>query len=562
MTKQTGERTEHKKLKLAIKEIAKTCKLKCDSEVVLNFSGNKDTNGNFANERSIDVVVYDESGSKSFLIVFECKSGKNLNSINKEISSWETDIKKLDSNRTKIISSDDNKIKDNNLKKVKEIKVCYVFGEQFNSSKFKTIKEILGKRSFLAWDYSAITYYKKVANTVGEWIKYEIFKECGITFERTMSSTEKAVEIKQGNFDMYMFGAYPSTLLKIGYVSRRASGKTDAYQRILNKDRIAKISRFVVSKNGLLPNVIIIAFDDDKEIQNKVTYKDGFLTFPIIYCSAWIIDGQHRVFGFLGTKFEKVDPQDPSENFKLPVVAFKSLDRVLQNRTFVSINYNQKKIDPTLLCDLATSVPDLQNELTWPSLLVRKLNETSPLKDKVKISELDKGRSISLSSFARYGLLESLLGYDKSGQQYKGTLNKFAPINSKASLKNKTNQKALKEQSDLLIRYFNGVEHNTKQPNSSEDPWINTKNYSLLRPAGINALLLVLSRIMEKHPQANLDFKDYLKPLSKQKFDRDFVAKQGGGWKGFRELANTMIKRLNQKHKKEPLRIFGKKDKT
>ncbi len=559
--KKIQETAEHNRLKSAVKEIAQTCRFSFDSEVALNFTGNREENGDYIDERSIDVAVYGKIKEKRFLFIFECKGGKNVDSINKEIGSWEADIAKIRNNQTKVISSDDRKIKNQDFKDLDEIKVCYVFGENFDREKYKAVSATLAKRAFFSWDNGALTYYNKVSGTVGWWLKYEMFKEFGVDFEASGTWSENAIKIKQGEFEMFVLGAYPSVLLKIGYVSRRASGKPEAYQRILSKDRIAKISEFVSSRGALLPNAIIIAFDDHPDVQSKIAYIDGKLNFPKIYCSAWIIDGQHRVFGFLNTKFEDVDPDDPTEEFKLPVVAFKKLDDVLQNRTFVSINYNQKKIDPTLLCDLATSVPDLQNELTWPSLLVTELNKVEPLKNKVKISELDKGRTISLSSFARYGLLEGLLGYDKKNQQYTGVLYRYSPFNSKALLRNKTNKTALKKQSDLLRRYFEGVTNNTKNSDPNKDPWSNAKGYSLLKPAGINALLLALSRIMEKYPQTNLDFNRYLKPLKKVSFKRDYVAKQGGGWKGFRNMANVILRRLNQAHYRDSLRLFGQKEK-
>ncbi|MGA3193193.1 MAG: DGQHR domain-containing protein, partial [Candidatus Bathyarchaeia archaeon] len=427
--------------------------------------------------------------------------------------------------------------------------------------KFVTLSKTFQRRGFIAWNNNAVIYYNKVGRTLGKWIKYELYKEFNISFEERQICKEGAVQIRQGDWEMYLLGVYPAVLLKIGYVSRRASGKPEAYQRILNKDRIKKVSDFIKSKGAILPNAIILAFDDDKDIQGKISYTNGILKFPKIYSSAWIIDGQHRIFGFLGTKFEDTDPDDPAEEFKLPVVAFRKLDDVMQNRTFVSINYNQKKIDPTLLCDLARSVPDLTNELTWPSLLVSELNKKGSFKDRVKISELDGRRPISLSSFARYGLLEGLLGFNKKAHDYQGVLFKFAPFNDRAQLKNLKNQGSLKKQSDLLRRYFGGVEKNTTKTSPRRDPWKNIKQYSLLKPAGINALLLVLSRIMEKYPKADLDFEQYLKPLKGMKFSRSYVSQQGGGWKGFRSLANSILRKLNQKHPKDRLRIFGEKDK-
>ena len=561
MSKQIQETIEHKKLKAAIKEIASTCGFNFDSEISLNLSGIKGGDGQYTNERSIDVMAWGKNKDKSFLLIFECKGGKNFDEINKEISSWEADIKKIKENKVRVISSDDSKIKDSYLKELDEIRVCYVFGENFDKSRFSSVKDTMQKRSVFAWDSGATAYYNKISKTVGRWIRYEIFKDFGINFEPNGTWSESAIKIKQNDLEMFIFGAYPSTLLKIGYVSRRASGRPEAYQRILNKDRISKIAEFISSKDALLPNAIIIAFDNQKEIQDEINYVGGKLTFPRSYCSAWIIDGQHRVFGCLNTKYEDVNPDDPVEEFKLPVVAFKSLDEILQNRTFVSINYNQKKIDPTLLCDLASAVPDIKNELTWPSLLVAELNKIDPLKDCVKISELDKGRPISLSSFARYGLLEGLLGFDKKAQEYKGVLHAYAAFDNKALLKSEINEKAFKKQLDLLKRYFKGVYENTQDADPAKNPWINTKDYSLLKPAGINALLLVLSRIMKKYQQANLDFNTYLKPLRKVNFKRNYIAKQGGGWRGFRGFANVILKKINQKEKKNTLQLFGEKDK-
>ncbi len=542
----------------------RTSGFKFDTEVALNFSGNLDGNGKLIDERSIDIAAYGSRKGKSFLLIFECKSGADLKEIHKKISSWEADIEKIRSGKANVISSEENSIKENDFDKLDDIRICYVFGNSIDRERYKEIASILKGRKFYAWDISALTYYKKTAGTVGKAVKYEILRELEVNLESSGLFCEEAIQIRQGELDMFVFGAKPSVLLKVGYVYRRASGKPHAYQRILNKDRIKKISEFLSSGDALLPNAIIIAFDNEPEVQSEINYKNGRLWFPRKYCSAWIIDGQHRVFGFLNTKFEEIDEDDSEEVFELPVVAFKNLDLVLQNRTFVSINYNQKKIDPTLLCDLATALPDLQNELTWPSLLVAELNKFEPLKDKVKISELDKGKPISISSFARYGLLEGLLGYSKKNRSYDGALNVYSPFKPKASLVNPVNRDSLKEQADLLRRYFDAVAQNTSNVDAMKDPWRNTTKYALLKPTGINALLLVLSRIMERYPRVESDMhKDlclYLKPLRKVNLTREFVVKQGGGWKGFRKLANVILRKLNAAHS-DSLRLFGEKDK-
>ena len=262
---------------------------------------------------------------------------------------------------------------------------------------------------------------------------------------------------------MYLLGMKPSVLLKIAYVSRRASGQPSAYQRILSAERIDKISQFLQSRDALLPNAIIIAFDDETEVQKHLDFRDGQLHFPTRYCSAWIIDGQHRVYGFLDTEYES-EEDDSETEFKLPVVAFKSMDLLLQNRTFVSINLNQKKIDRTLLCDLATELPDLNNELTWPSLLVVDLNKLQPLKNKIKISELHQARPITITSFASYGLLEGLLGYDRKNRSYRGPLHTTLPSTQELHSRARPTKSQMRKQVALLQRYFAAVHQNTTRP--------------------------------------------------------------------------------------------------
>ncbi len=564
LVKKVQESDEHARLKVALKEIIAASGFKFDTEVALNFSGNRDESGNLVDERSIDVAAYGSNTRKAFLLIFECKGGPDLKEIHRKISSWEADVDKLRNRKAKVISSEENSIRDRDFAKLDDIRICYVFGSGIDRGRYEKLASILEGRKFYAWNSSVLTYYRKTADAIGKAVKYQILREFEVNLESSELFGEKAIQIRQGKLEMFVFGATPSILLKVGYVYRRASGKPQAYQRILNRDRIVKISEFLSSRDALLPNAIILAFDNEPDIQREISYKDGKLYFPSRYCSAWIIDGQHRVFGSLNTPFEKIDEDESEEVFELPVVAFKNLDLVLQNRTFVSINYNQKKIDPTLLCDLATALPDLQNELTWPSLLVNELNKVEPLKDKVKISELDQGKPISISSFARYGLLEGLLGYDKKKRSYNGTLNAYSPFKPKAALVNSVNRESLKKQADLLRRYFDAVATNTSNADLKKDPWRNTTKYSLLKPTGINALLLVLSRIMEKYPRVesdiHKDLRTYLRPLRKVNFTREFVVKQGGGWKGFRKLANVILRKLNAAHG-DSLRLFGEKDK-
>jgi DNA sulfur modification protein DndB len=67
------------------------------------------------------------------------------------------------------------------------------------------------------------------------------------------------------------------------------------------------------------------------------------LHLPKRYRSCWIIDGQHRLFGYSKADKEKV------KNRTVPVVAFHNLPQDVQSRMFVDINHKQVKVPANLL---------------------------------------------------------------------------------------------------------------------------------------------------------------------------------------------------------------------
>lgn len=561
------------KLKKEVDQIVSNCGLhnvKIDREVTLNLSGDVNAAGVLEPEVEIDVVVTFEENGKKNILLFECEDTNDAAGIKKEYRERASFIQDLKQKKYKIqiVGSKDNLITADAFSHIDNINGCYVYGEKFKTQSLKTAEKEANKHGFVVWGAPALKYYKKITSILKGWTKYELYKEFGFSFQKNRTEKLDAIKLVQKNQTEGMFLAkiHPGQLLRIAYVVRRTSNKSFAYQRMLNKQRIQDIARFIESSvsSALLPNTLIIVFDGDPNIQADISYDDkkNKLSIPMEYCSAWIIDGQHRAYGFIGTRYEEWGG-DQFESFDLPVVIFKNLEEVTQTQTFIDINYNQKKIKPDLLCDLATVTQDLDNKLTWVSLLGVELNRRSksPLKEKVKVSEFDIG-TLSLSSLVKYGLLETLLGYKASSRDYTGRLNDYAPIKTGQPFLSTDNKSSFEKQIKLLERFLVAVKNNTTSADPNKDPWTNTKNYSLLRPTGINALFLLLSRIMEKYPTVSIDMDDFLKPLGNVDFSRSMVAEKGTGWKGFREFANEMIREVNKgKKKQDQLNSFGEKDK-
>jgi DGQHR domain-containing protein len=560
------------RLKSEVKEVVENCQLDnliLDREVQINISGERDSAGNYLAEREIDVVAKFPHGGKKILLFFECENSGGASGIKKEYRNYDADINNIQQNRSSIhvVNSSDKTIQSRHIADVDLIRVCFVYGAKFPESSLQVCLKEAANYGFLVWSHLALLYYRRISSILRQWTKYELFKDFSLQLETVTTVPINAMEVKQKGKTMYLGRIHPGQLLKIAYVVRRASEKTYAYQRMLSKDRIDAIGEFLSSANpqSFLPNAVIAVFDSDPKVRGVLRYDAARqeLTVPMMYCSAWIIDGQHRTYGFLGTVYEEWTPEK-FEPFDLPVILFTDLPEVVRTQTFININYYQKRIKSGLLCDLTALTKDLQHKLTWPSLLGRQLNDKSgsPLRNKVKVSELHAGRPISLSSLVQYGLLETLLGYKPKSASYSGPLFTYAAFDRSASLDSEGNQRAFHRHVKLLIRFLEGVRKATETSDPQTDPWRNTGDYALLRPTGINALFMVLAKILQKNPDGGVDFDRYLRPLRHVSFRRNYVAKKGGGWKGFRGFANTMIKRLNHGKRKNRLSLYGEKEKV
>ncbi len=204
------------------------------------------------------------------------------------------------------------------------------------------------------------------------------------------------MHIGKGNNKYYVFVIQPNKLIKLAYVYRKELASPQqalgAYQRLVNRKRLENIKKYL-DGGGFFPNNIIINFTQKPTFEpfaSKQEFGDipyGKLTLPPYYGSAWIIDGQHRLFGYAKT--------DKKDSGNLMVVAFDNLDVKKQANLFVEINVNQKSINSNLLWDI---YPDIyegsedakQLSLRTISLIAKKLNgeKKSPFYNRIRIPSI------------------------------------------------------------------------------------------------------------------------------------------------------------------------------
>jgi DNA sulfur modification protein DndB len=205
-----------------------------------------------------------------------------------------------------------------------------------------------------------------------------------------------AIEGTMGDKTYYMFSLEPQTLLKIGFVLHRTranEAEMPTYQRLLLPSRLKGISKFI-DGGGYFPNSAILNFnerDAKLEFQGQARSKDsasrtGVLKIPNAFAIAYIIDGQHRIYGYANSKFKASNT--------IPVVAFKNLDPGDQLELFMQINENQKAVSPTLRItleeDLYWNASRLDSRLkALRSSVIRALggDSSGPLYNKISLGE-------------------------------------------------------------------------------------------------------------------------------------------------------------------------------
>ncbi|KQC04804.1 MAG: hypothetical protein APR53_09475 [Methanoculleus sp. SDB] len=243
-------------------------------------------------------------------------------------------------------------------------------------------------------DDSMVEYYTLLSKHFGNSSKYQFLADMLPHREiPNLIEPVPAIKGKMGKTEFYSFVIEPEILLKIGYLSHRGKTNDDSintYQRMANKTRLKKIAEYIQEKNGIFPTSIVINLENERGIifepAKRMAGKNavlGLLHLPNRYRSAWIIDGQHRLYAY--------SDLDEAKTATLPVIAFINLKPDLQSKLFVDINGEQVKVSKNLLTDLYANLhwnSDKPNEqlLALNSVLIKKLDTDpkSPLRDRIK----------------------------------------------------------------------------------------------------------------------------------------------------------------------------------
>ena len=263
------------------------------------------------------------------------------------------------------------------------------------------IERLESTRSFfyddMTFDYVSdlVKHYKKASH-----YQFQALLFRGEEINKDVVSVP-AIQGKMGGKSYYAFSLEPHILLKLGYILHRTranQSELPTYQRLLVPSRLKGISKFI-DGGGFFPNSIILNFNNNKRknpifepASNKATdssSRQGILKIPNAYAIAYIIDGQHRLYGYASSGFKETNT--------IPVVAFHGLEPSEQLKIFMDINQNQKAVSASLRMTLEQDVcwddPILEKRMgALRSSIVQDLGniKKSPLYKKITVGE-DKG---------------------------------------------------------------------------------------------------------------------------------------------------------------------------
>lgn len=277
---------------------------------------------------------------------------------------------------------------------------------------------------------ATVNYYTELVKHLGTCARYQLLGNLFANQEiKNMDNRIPAIQGKMGGYTYYSFSIEPEKLLKIGYVLHRSEANKNmmpTYQRLIKKKRLKEVQTFI-EEGGYFPNSIIISIDTNgKRMQFDAAPKSfqvedsisklGILHLPKRYRTAYIIDGQHRLYGYSDTDFA-------SKN-TIPVVAFEELDREEQVQLFMDINENQKAVPKalrvTLNADLLWSSTDKNKQRqALRSKIAQMLGEeeTSPLLGRVMVGEDEKSDIKCITVEAMQDALKGYFDtYDKTNK--------------------------------------------------------------------------------------------------------------------------------------------------
>ena len=374
----------------------------------------------------------------------------------------------------------------------------YKFGEEDNV-RLAALNNIIPSYHF---NEQALENYRQLVEQIGSAAKYQLL---GLLFKgrriKNFENKVNAIEGKMGGLTYYSFTMKPSQLLKMAYVLHRNNvNSTDdmmpSYQRIIKKDRLAKIRDFIENKKGFFPNAIIVSIrtknENDKTLEfqpapgqdSSSLSRIGTVILSQEYQTAYVIDGQHRLYGYSSTSY--------ADKNSIPVIAFVNMKKEEQVQMFMDINQNQKAVPKVLRDTLEADLLYTSNTYSFVNNAIKKriamkLGEkpNSPLYGMVLTGENPTNESVPLTIdgiFKALNRTNFFNQYNKQNQIINNGLFDYGIDKSDSASKEQTESIVF----DLIVWTFKKIKK------SAGEKW-NTENGFLISNNLVGGIICLLN---------------------------------------------------------------------
>lgn len=305
------------------------------------------------------------------------------------------------------------------------------------------------------------------------------------------------LKVEQPIGTFYITSIKADTLSKIARVERR-NKNPEGVQRELSRKRVTEISKYCGDPDATFPTPIIIAVDEDSNIE----VHDNYLIIDENESLGEVIDGQHRLEG--------IKLSNHISKFELPVVLMFNLYPEEKAYVFSIINSKQTRVNMSLIYDLFALSKNRSPYRTCHELArAFNKNESSPYYNRLKMlgkkAEGQELASLSQGTFIKYTLdlitknPDEDLRTVKNGKKLEGDKrcvlrNYFIDDDDHVILK-------------ILLNLFSGVK------DAFPEEWSNPNEFIISKSIGFGAIIKAFSNIYAKGINQNKLTREFFKDI-------------------------------------------------
>ena len=327
---------------------------------------------------------------------------------------------------------------DVNKYRIDRVLLYYVYISQNDIDLTEDERNRYGSLHF--WDPDTLSFFSRMSQCIQHTARYELFRYLGIkdddigysrseegktVIKAPIICPQDAMGLRNG-IRVVSFMMSAEKLMRTSYVLRKDSWQESMflYQRLIEKEKIKGIRKFLADKGVAFYNNIIVAlpdsvkFEDDSNdhkllpVNEVADFQHCKLVIPDEMNSICVIDGQHRVFAHyeapITDKYEsKISILRKQLHLLVTGLIFPpemtaSQRMQVQSEIFLDINDNTKKVSANVLTHIEM-IKDPFSDVGIARRVIEKLNRTRVFLNRFELSGLDEGK-IKVASIIKFAL--------------------------------------------------------------------------------------------------------------------------------------------------------------